>query len=82
MPYKGSSAAHIDLIGGQVQFMIDTTSSAMGQIKAGKLRPLAVTTAARSSQLPDVPTMQEAGYPSVGSPPGTACTPPGARRSR
>ena len=66
VPYKGSSAAHIDLIGGQVQFMIDTTSSAMGQIKAGKLRPLAVTTATRSSQLPDVPTMQEAGYPSVG----------------
>ena len=46
--------------------MIDTTSSAMGQIKGGKLRPLAVTTATRSSQLPDVPTMQEAGYPSVG----------------
>ena len=46
--------------------MIDTTSSAIGQIKAGKLRPLAVTTATRSSQLPDVPTMQEAGYPSVG----------------
>ena len=65
VPYKGSSAAHIDLIGGQLQFMIDTTSSAMGQIKAGKLRPLAVTTAARSSQLPEVPTMQEAGYPSV-----------------
>ncbi|HYJ98006.1 MAG TPA: tripartite tricarboxylate transporter substrate binding protein [Burkholderiaceae bacterium] len=66
VPYKGSSAAHIDIIGGQVQFMIDTTSSAMGQIKGGKLRPLAVTTATRSSQLPDVPTMQEAGYPSVG----------------
>ncbi len=65
VPYKGSSAAHIDLIGGQLQFMIDTTSSAMGQIKAGKLRPLAVTTATRSSQLPEVPTMQEAGYPSV-----------------
>jgi len=66
VPYKGSSAAHIDIIGGQVQFMIDTTSSAMGQIKGGKLRALAVTTATRSSQLPDVPTMQEAGYPSVG----------------
>ena len=65
VPYKGSSAAHIDLIGGQLQFMIDTTSSAMGQIKSGKLRPLAVTTATRSSQLPEVPTMREAGYPSV-----------------
>ena len=66
VPYKGSSAAHIDLIGGQLQFMIDTTSSAMGQIKAGKLRPLAITTSTRSSLLPDVPTMQEAGLPSVG----------------
>ncbi len=66
VPYKGSSAAHIDLIGGQVQFMIDTSSSSITQIKAGKLRALAVTSATRASQLPDVPTMQEAGYPSVG----------------
>jgi len=56
----------LKLIGGQLQFMIDTTSSAMGQIKAGKLRPLAITTSTRSSLLPDVPTMQEAGLPSVG----------------
>ncbi len=66
VPYKGSSAAHIDVIGGQVQFMIDTTSSSMAQIKAGKLRALAVTTATRSPQLPEVPTMAEAGHPSVG----------------
>jgi len=63
VPYKGSSQAHADLITGRVQIMLDTTSSAMPQIKAGKLRPLAVTTARRSAELPDVPTLAEAGYP-------------------
>lgn len=61
VPYKGSSQAHIDLISGQVEMMFDTTSSAMGQIKAGRLRPLAVTTPRRSGELPDVPTLAEAG---------------------
>jgi tripartite-type tricarboxylate transporter receptor subunit TctC len=65
VPYKGSSSAQVDLISGQVQFMIDTTSSAMPQIVSKKLRPLAVTTPARLAQLPDVPTMAEAGFPSV-----------------
>ena len=63
VPYKGSSQAHADLITGRVQIMLDTTSSAMPQIKAGKLRPLAVTTPKRSPELPDVPTLAEAGYP-------------------
>ncbi|MEP6972434.1 MAG: tripartite tricarboxylate transporter substrate binding protein [Betaproteobacteria bacterium] len=63
VPYKGSSQAHMDLIAGNIQMMFDTTSSAMGQIKAGKLRPLAVTTATRSSELPQVPTLAEAGVP-------------------
>jgi len=63
VPYKGSSQAHADLITGRVQIMLDTTSSAMPQIKAGKLRPLAVTTASRSPELPNVPTLAEAGYP-------------------
>lgn len=61
IPYKGSSQAHLDVIGGSVQMMFDTTSSAMAQIKAGKFKPLAVTTPARSPQLPDVPTLAEAG---------------------
>jgi tripartite-type tricarboxylate transporter receptor subunit TctC len=65
VPYRGSSSAQVDLISGQVQFMIDTTSSAMPQIKANKLRPLAVTTPSRLAQLPDVPTMAEAGFASV-----------------
>jgi tripartite-type tricarboxylate transporter receptor subunit TctC len=63
VPYKGSSQAHADLITGRVQIMLDTTSSAMPQIKAGKLRPLAVTTPKRSAELPDVPTLAEAGFP-------------------
>ncbi len=64
VPYKGSSQAHLDVSGGQVQIMFDTTSSAMGHIKGGKLKPLAVTTAQRSAELPNVPTLAEAGVPS------------------
>lgn len=63
VPYKGSSQAHLDVIAGQVQVMFDTTSSAMGHIRAGKLKVLAVTTAQRSSELPNVPTLAEAGVP-------------------
>ena len=61
VPYKGSAQAHLDIIGGQVEMMFDTTSSAMGQIKGGKFRPLAVTTPQRSAELPDVPTLAEQG---------------------
>jgi tripartite-type tricarboxylate transporter receptor subunit TctC len=61
VPYKGSAQAHIDIIGGQVEMMFDTTSSAMGQIKGGKFRPLAITTPQRSAELPDVPTLAEQG---------------------
>ena len=61
VPYKGSSQAHLDVIAGNVQIMFDTTSSAMSQIKAGKFKPLALTTATRSSELPQVPTLAEAG---------------------
>ena len=63
VPYKGSSQAHLDLIAGSVQVMFDTTSSAMAQIKAGKLKALAVTTPKRAAELPDVPTLAEAGVP-------------------
>lgn len=61
VPYRGSSQAHIDIIGGQVDLMFDSTSSAMGQIKAGKLLALAVTSPRRSPELPDVPTLAEQG---------------------
>ncbi len=65
VPYKGSAQAHLDLIAGSVQIMLDTTSSAMGHIKSGKLKPLAVTSPRRSAELPDVPTMTELGYPAA-----------------
>lgn len=63
VPYKGSAQAHLDVISGNIQMMFDTTSSAMGQIKGGKFRPLAVTSDRRSAELPDVPTLAEAGVP-------------------
>lgn len=63
VPYKGSSPAVTDLISGQVNMMFDSITSAKPFIESGKLRPLAVTTAKRSSALPDVPTVSEAGLP-------------------
>ena len=63
VPYKGSAQAHLDIIAGNVQMMFDTTSSAMGQIKAGKFKALAVTSDRRSNELPNVPTLAEAGLP-------------------
>jgi tripartite-type tricarboxylate transporter receptor subunit TctC len=63
VPYKGGGAAYIDLLGGQVQVMFDALQQAMPHIKAGKLRPIAVASAKRLPQLPDVPTVAEAGVP-------------------
>lgn len=63
VPYKGSSPALADVMGGSADLVFDNLPSSMGFIKAGKLRPLAVTTTERSPALPDVPTMAEAGVP-------------------
>ena len=60
VPYKGSGPAMTDLVGGQVLTMSETVPAALQFIQAGQLRPLAVTTAKRISQLPDVPTVTEA----------------------
>ncbi|WP_212646529.1 tripartite tricarboxylate transporter substrate binding protein [Delftia sp. PE138] len=65
VPYKGSAAALVDLVSGQVQMSFDTMPSVIGQIKAGKLRPLGVTSPRRNAQLPQVPTLAEAGLPGV-----------------
>lgn len=65
VPYKGSAPAVNDLLGGQVQSMFDNLPSVAPHIKAGSLRPLAVTTAERIPQLPDVPTFKESGYPGL-----------------
>lgn len=61
--YKGSSPAMTDLLGGQVQVMVDNLITALPQVKSGKLRALAVTGAQRVPELPDVPTVAESGYP-------------------
>jgi len=63
VPYKGSGPAVTDLIAGHVQFMFDTALIVGPHIKAGKLRPLAVTSSKRVKTLPDVPTLVEAGLP-------------------
>lgn len=63
VPYKGSSPALTDLMGGQVQLMFDNLPSSLQFIKAGKLKALAVTSTARSAALPDVPTLAESGLP-------------------
>ena len=63
IPYKGSAPAVADLLSGQVQLMFDTVTSGLPQVKAGKLRALAVTTAKRSSALPDVPSLSETVLP-------------------
>jgi tripartite-type tricarboxylate transporter receptor subunit TctC len=59
--YKGSGPLATDLLGGQILLSFDTITPVLPHIKAGKLRPLAVTTATRSPALPDVPTLDEAG---------------------
>ncbi len=65
VPYKGSAPAMTDLMGGQIAFSIDTVSAAVTQLKSGKIKAIAVTTARRSALLPDVPTMAESGYADI-----------------
>jgi tripartite-type tricarboxylate transporter receptor subunit TctC len=78
VPYRGSAPALTDLLGGQVHVMFDNMPSSVAHIKAGSLRPLAVTTETRNEQLPDVPTVGETvpGYEAsawfgIGVPKGT-----------
>ena len=65
IPYRGSGPALVDLIAGQVQMSFDTMASVLPHIKSGKVTALAVTTAKRSAQLPNVPTLAEAGVAGV-----------------
>jgi len=62
IPYKGSNPAMMDALAGNVDLLVSSVPSAMAQIKSGKLRPLAVTSAKRSSSMPDVPTVAESGF--------------------
>ena len=63
IPYKGGGPAMIELVGGQVQLVFATAASAVPQIKGGKIKGLAVTTAKRSALMPNLPTISEAGLP-------------------
>lgn len=65
MPYRGSAPALLDMVGGNMDVMFDNLPSSMAHIKGGKLKALAVTSAKRSTALPDVPTMEEAGGPAL-----------------
>jgi tripartite-type tricarboxylate transporter receptor subunit TctC len=76
--YRGSAPALVDLMAGQVQVTFDPIASSIGYIMAGKLRPLAVTTATRSSALPDIPTVgdfvpgyEASGWQGIGAPKNT-----------
>jgi tripartite-type tricarboxylate transporter receptor subunit TctC len=78
VPYRGGGPALTDLLGGQVQVYFATTASSIEYIRAGKLRPLAVTTAMRAEVLPDIPTVGEfvpgyesSGWTGVGAPKNT-----------
>jgi tripartite-type tricarboxylate transporter receptor subunit TctC len=63
VPYKGESAAINDLVSGQIDFMVGNLTAATGFAKAGQIKPIAVTSAKRVKQLPDVPTVAESGIP-------------------
>jgi tripartite-type tricarboxylate transporter receptor subunit TctC len=65
IPYRGSAPALLDLVGGNADVMFDNLPSSMAQIKGGKLKALAVTSAKRSPALPDIPTVEEAGGPAL-----------------
>lgn len=63
VPYKGSGAALTDLLGGQVQLMIDTVTASMPQINAGKIKAIAISTAQRTELASSIPTFAESGAP-------------------
>jgi tripartite-type tricarboxylate transporter receptor subunit TctC len=63
VPYKGAAPAMQDLVGGQIQLMFDNLASSLGQVRAGKVKGLAVTTAKRTALAPEFPTIAESGLP-------------------
>lgn len=78
VPYKGAGAVYADLIGGQVQAMFDQIASAIGHIQSGKLRALGVTGIARSTALPQLPTLDESGIKGYDAASFTGILAPGA----
>jgi tripartite-type tricarboxylate transporter receptor subunit TctC len=81
VPYKGSGPAVTDLIGGQVNYMFDSITSAKPHISSGKLRPIGLTTTKRSKALPGVPTIAESGLPGYDVTPWFAVFVPGGTPS-
>lgn len=65
LPYKGSAPAMNDLMGGHIPFTVDTLTAALPQLKSGKVKAIAVTTAQRSPMAPDIPSVAESGYSGV-----------------
>jgi tripartite-type tricarboxylate transporter receptor subunit TctC len=63
VPYKGTTPAFVDLMGGQIQYLFPTSVSAAGHIQSGKLKALAISSAQRAPNLPNVPTIAESGLP-------------------
>jgi tripartite-type tricarboxylate transporter receptor subunit TctC len=63
VPYKGAGPAQADLLGGNIQVMFDTLSTALPPVRSGSLRALGVSSEQRSPDLPDAPTIAESGYP-------------------
>jgi tripartite-type tricarboxylate transporter receptor subunit TctC len=63
VPYKGSGPSMAAVLGGEVQILVENISAAVPNVKAGRLRPIAVTSMTRSTPLPDVPTLNESGLP-------------------
>jgi tripartite-type tricarboxylate transporter receptor subunit TctC len=76
IPYKGGPAGLADLAGGQVDVMFETLTATLPLIRGGKLRPIAVSSAQRSSALPDMPTIAESGYPGFSGVPWVAMAAP------
>ncbi|MBI2319898.1 MAG: tripartite tricarboxylate transporter substrate binding protein, partial [Betaproteobacteria bacterium] len=82
VPYaKGSAPAMVDLIGGRVDGFIDQVTSALNHIRSGRVRAIAVTTAKRAAQLPEVPTLAESGVPGFEASTVTGIYAPAATRS-
>ena len=65
LPYKGSAPAMTDLMGGHIPFTVDTLTAALPQVKSGKVKAIAVTTAQRSPMAPDIPSIAESGYTGI-----------------
>ena len=72
VPYKGGAPAMLDLLAGNLQCIFATVSTAITYVKAGRIRPLAVTSAKRAEQFPDIPTIAESGVPGTRSTTGMA----------